>query len=920
VKTAIGVVGRDDELTRIGRLLDDARAGRSGVLVMAGEPGVGKSVLVEQAIRQGAGMRVLRAGGVQSEAHIPFAALADLLRPALYLLDRLPGPQVEALEGALALIPARTQDRFAIGWATLGLLVAYAEQAPVLVVVDDVQWIDGSSADALAFGLRRLFADPVAVLLAGRTGPPSVLAGIARERMEIAGLDLPDASQLVTAEVGTVPPALLARLHRDTGGNPLALLEIARQWDSVRRHGPLDTPLPVLTTVSEIYLDRVRSLHRGPGTVVLLAASSDLTDLALLARAAGALGADVADLGEAEEARLVKVGDGRVEFLHPLIRAAVYNDASPERRRQAHRTLADALPDREEDRRAWHLALASLGPDPVACSALAQAANRALERNAYEVAARAFERAAQLAGADALQAELLYRAARCARDAGLPDRAGELIDQTEGLATSEAVSIALEHLRGQIAARQGPVASGLAHLLAAARRAAADSPDDAVVILAEAVQTAFYAGDASTMLQAAEAIESVRSRITSERAAFFAAMAEGMAYTFSGRARAGARKLHAAIDIAAAVVAPDDPQWHAWTAMCSLWLRESGASRNLLEEAAEVARSRTALGELLYLLCYLAIHHASADRWAEAEAGFHEVVALARETEQRTDLSAALARLAWLEARQGREEACVDHARESLAIAADLGLRLCEIWAHAALGELHLALGRTEPAVEHFTLQQTILDSCGIADVDLSPVPELVGLRLRAAAEADTRERATVYQKEALEKGLPWARARALRVLGLLAPEGEMTAVFEEALQAHKQTPDGFETARTQLAYGSRLRRSRQRVKARQQLRAALDAFERLGARPWAAQAQTELTATGEKARARNETTRNDLTPQEMQVAMLLSAGRTTRQAASTLFLSPKTIEYHLRNVYRKLNCRNREDLAAALTDVGVAD
>jgi DNA-binding CsgD family transcriptional regulator len=367
-------------------------------------------------------------------------------------------------------------------------------------------------------------------------------------------------------------------------------------------------------------------------------------------------------------------------------------------------------------------------------------------------------------------------------------------------------------------------------------------------------------------------------------------------------------------------VAPDDPQWHAWTAMCSLWLRESGASRNLLEEAAEVARSRTALGELLYLLCYLAIHHASADRWAEAEAGFHEVVALARETEQRTDLSAALARLAWLEARQGREEACVDHARESLAIAADLGLRLCEIWAHAALGELHLALGRTEPAVEHFTLQQTILDSCGIADVDLSPVPELVGLRLRAAAEADTRERATVYQKEALEKGLPWARARALRVLGLLAPEGEMTAVFEEALQAHKQTPDGFETARTQLAYGSRLRRSRQRVKARQQLRAALDAFERLGARPWAAQAQTELTATGEKARARNETTRNNLTPQEMQVAMLLSAGRTTRQAASTLFLSPKTIEYHLRNVYRKLNCRNREDLAAALTDVGVAD
>jgi DNA-binding CsgD family transcriptional regulator len=720
--------------------------------------------------------------------------------------------------------------------------------------------------------------------------------------------------------VGAVPEELLGRLYRDTAGNPLALLELARQADSVERHGPLDTPLQVWTSVSEIYLDRIRALGPGAAAVVLLAASSDLTDVALLARASGGLGADIADVAEAEEARLVKLRDDRVEFAHPLIRSAVYNDASPDQRRKAHRALAGALPDREADRRAWHLALAALGPDPIACSALAQAGERALDRNAYEVAAQAFERASRLAGPDELQAELLSRAARCAWDAGLPGRASELIDQAEGLPAREAVSIGLEHLRGQISVRQGPVASGVGYLMAAAQRSGSAAADDSVVILAEAVQAAFYAGDAATMLRAVDAINSLRDRVVSERAAFYAAMAEGMAYTFSGRARAGAEKLHLAIEIAAAVVASDDPQWHAWTAMCNLYLRETGPRRDLLEQAAEVARARTALGVLVYLLCYLAIDHATADRWPEAEAGFHQVVALARETGHRTDLSAALARLAWLEARQGRREACVGHAEESLSIAADLGLRLCEIWAHAALGELHLAQGESQQAVEHFTTQQRLMDRCGIADVDLSPAPELVELQLRSAAGGGAGELAAAYHKAALAKGLPWARARGLRARGLVALEGEMEALFEEALQAHGQTPDSFETARTQLAYGSRLRRFRQRVRAREQLRAAIDIFDRLGARPWAAQARAELAATGERARARSVTTRDDLTPQELQIAILLSAGRTTREAASALFLSPKTIEYHLRNVYRKLDCRNRGELAAALVAVRVSD
>ncbi len=919
VTTNIRVVGREEEIARIGQLLGSARSGRSGVLALKGEPGIGKSALLDRACEQAADMRVLRARGVQSEAHIPFAGLADLLRPALFLLDRLPGPQAEALQGALALIPSRSQDRFAIGSATLSLLVAYAETGPVLVMVDDAQWVDGSSEDALAFAFRRLVADPLAVLVAVRSGEASLLADTALEEIELAGLDLAQASELVNAVAAPVHGHLLGRLHRDTGGNPLALVEAARQVDVLRRHNPIDTPLPIVTSVSQIYIDRIRSLGDRAAAAVLVAAATDLTDLAVLARAANALGADVADLVEAEDARLLTAGDGSVEFAHPLIRSAVYNDASPERRRKAHRALADALPDREADRRAWHLAQAALGPDPLACSALTQAAERALERNAYEVGARAFERSSQLAGTDGSRAELLYRAARSAWDAGLPDRATALIDQAEGLPSDESVSIALEHLLGQIAAGQGPVAEGLEHLLNAARRSAQTSTDTAVVILAEAVRAAFFAGDAATMLKAANFVETLQSRVVSERSVFYAAMAEGMAYTFCGRPGIGSKRLHDAIDIAVTVVAPDDPDWHAWTALCNLWLRESGARRGLVERGTELARSRTALRPLLHLLFYLAIDQAAAERWPDAEAGLHQVIAIARETGQRTHLSAALGRLAWLEARQGQEGACLDHAEESLSIASDLGLQLCEIWAHAALGELHLAQGRTEQAVERFTIQQSLLFSCGIKDVDLSPAPELVDLRLRTGAISEATELAADYQKQAAEKGLPWALARAARASGLLAPELEMDLAFEQALAAHDQTPDRFETARTRLAYGSRLRRARQRIRAREQLRAAVEIFDQLGARPWAELARVELAATGEKARARNVSTRNDLTPQELQIAVLLSAGRTTRETASALFLSPKTIEYHLRNVYRKLDCRNREELAAALTEVRVS-
>ncbi len=310
----------------------------------------------------------------------------------------------------------------------------------------------------------------------------------------------------------------------------------------------------------------------------------------------------------------------------------------------------------------------------------------------------------------------------------------------------------------------------------------------------------------------------------SSRVAFYRAMAEGMALTFAGEADRGARLLRQAVKLADSTRdgAGDDPRWLTWAAMGTLWLRESGAGRSLIERATDVARSRAAIGVLPYLLSHVAIDLAATDRWAEAEAIFHEVLGLARETHQWTDLATALARLAWLEARQGKQQECQVHADEAIRLAGELGLGLCRIWALAALGDQCLAHGRTTEAVAHLEQQVTLLRAGGIGDVDISPVPELVELYLKMGAGDTARQLAAGYQDRAAAKGLPWALARAARCQGLVCREEDMDAAFGRALDAHGQALDRFELARTHLAYGSRLRRARQRP-ARPHLRAAAE-------------------------------------------------------------------------------------------------
>jgi DNA-binding CsgD family transcriptional regulator/tetratricopeptide (TPR) repeat protein len=901
------LLGRDHERQQIDTALALARSGSSATLALVGEPGIGKTALLGYAAEHAAGMQVLRARGIESEAQIPFGSLLELIRPALVLLDKIPRPQAAALEGALALRPGTAHDRFAVGAATLSMLAAYAEQAPVAVLVDDAQWLDGSSAQALLFAFRRLLADPIAVLVAARDGEPSLLDGADLPVHRIGGLTRDEAAMLV----GGLTPAAAARLHQATAGNPLALLELAPDAHDLAL-APEGAPVVVSARISRAFLHRAGQLDQATRQVLVLAAASDTGDLPTLERAAARLGTDLSALAAAESAGLVTLQAGVVEFRHPLARSAIYAEAAASQRREAHRALAAALPDRDVDRRAWHLAAAAAGPDESASAALEQAGSRGRDRSAYATAAAAFERAGRLTASGERRARLLRESAEAAWLAGFTDRAVALLGEARDATSDPVTLVDVDELSGHIATRCGPVMAGYAILTAAAETTDAER---AVAMLAEAALACFLAGNPAEMLAVAERADALLPARPSPRTRFLAGMAAGMARIFGGDAAAGSEAIHEAVTLAeSSADLQEDLQLIPWLALGPLFLRQAGAGRLLLDHALRTARARAAVGAVPFVLNLLARDQAATDRWAAAAASYQESIDLARESGQRSGLASALAGLAWLHARRGRDRECQACAIEALSLCRELGMGLYEIWTTAALGDLELGRGDAGRAAEHFEHQQQLLRDRGITDIDLSPAAELTEVYLRLG-RGDKAERAAAdYLAAASTKGQPWPLARALRCQGMLAPDNAYSSCFEEALRVHTRSLDAFEAARTRLAYGERLRRTRNRVLAREQLRCAADAFERLGARPWADRARSELAATGETRRRRDPSTIDELTPQELQIALLLTAGRTTRETAAALFLSPKTVEYHLRHVYEKLAIHSRDELAQALT------
>ncbi|MGW6932619.1 helix-turn-helix transcriptional regulator [Lentzea sp. NPDC054927] len=892
-------MGRESERRQIERLVASARIGHGGVLAITGEPGVGKTALLHCAASSATGMNVLWVAGSEPEREIPFGALHQVLRPALDRIDEIPAPQAQALSVALALRPGVAGDRFAVGAATLSLLCRFAEERPVAVLLDDLHLFDRPSADALAFAARRLVADPIVLLATSRvdaSGLPS---------LPLSGIDLAAAGELVSSRSDVaVSPELIARLHVATAGNPLALIELAT---SAHRLTSPEAPLPVSAALADGFASRARSLSAS-GQAALTVASVAGNDLRVVAGACSGLGVAVDALAEAETAGLVQISDGRVEFRHPLIRAAVYGDAAPEHRRAIHRAVAEAFGPHDPDRHAWHLAEATLGPDARVADLLVSAAQRAHERSAHEVAAAAYERASRLSPDVSRHAALCVAAAESAWLAGTTAHAVDLLDQAGDL-TDPAARLRSLELRGAIAARTGSLTEARDLCRAAAGRAG--SPDEGVVLLADAVNACFYLGDTKSALELAHSLENLLDQVTSPRAVGLGQMAAGVARVLANRG--GAAQIRTATNLlATADILHDDPRRAWWLMIGPMFLRDADSGAELRRIVTQ-ARAEAAVGTLPSLLFHVARDEATTNQWVRAEATYDEATRLARETGHDTDLAMCLTGLAWLQARLGDEVRCRALVAEALPICRARDIHIGRVWSLFALGELELGLGDPHKALTHFEELATLLSSLELTDPDLSPAPELTDALVRLGRSADARQVAQRYGAEAAAKGQPWAMARAERTLGMLSAHADLDLHFEAALEFHSRTLDNFETARTHLACGARLRRARRRVDARPHLHAALETFENLRAVRWADLAAIELGATGETIQRRAPSSSQALTPQELQVSLLLAEGKTTREVAAALFLSPKTIEYHLRKVYTKLGIRSRAELATRL-------
>ncbi|MEU8227735.1 AAA family ATPase [Kribbella sp. NPDC048915] len=731
------LIGRDSERRVIEQLIAGARLGTAGVLLVTGEPGIGKTTLLDEAAALAAGLRLLRARGTEAERELPFAALLQLLRPALTHLDSIPAPQRSALASALALEPGSTgpADRFAVGAATLSLLCRYAENAPLAVLIDDAHLLDRPSAEALLFAARRLVADPIVMLIAARLGEPHPFEADL-PRLLVEGLELDAARQVVQH----LPSDLAEQLYQTVAGNPLALLELADDPDRLQRLPP-GVPFPVPAMLAEAFASRADRLSADARTA-LLVASMDDCELAAVSRACSELGVDVTALEEAEAVGLVAIREGEVHWRHPLVRSAIYTSADPTERRTAHRAVAGATPDR--DRRAWHLSEAVLGADDEVAAGLVLAAEHAASRGAHAVAATAFERAARLSERAEDRAVRLVAAGEAAWSAGLPDRAGSLLDDALRLQPPSPVRIRAQEIRGDIEVKCGSPRRAREILIAAATDATTpavgvattpaggdaitpavgDAGDAAVAtrLLADAVGACFRLCDASAGLEVAYRIDGLLPSIDRTGPRIIGMLASGVAKVLAGAG--GTDQIRAAIALAPTHELDRDRRRQVWMVLAALFLRETGTGRALLQQAMLERREEVALGTLPGLLFVLARDDATTDRWADAEASYDEGIRLSRETGQTTELAMNLAGLAWLMSHQGRAE-CQELAAECLRICAAQEIHLGTVWSLFALGDLELGRGDPAAALPQYERLVDVLAEYGLKDPDLSPAPEL---------------------------------------------------------------------------------------------------------------------------------------------------------------------------------------------------
>ena len=903
------LLGRQREREVLDRVLEAARGVHGGVLAVYGEPGVGKTALLEYAIEAAPEFRVARAVGVEGEMELGYAALHQLCSPSLDLVDRLPDPQREAFEIALGLSAGRPPSPFLVGLAVLNLLSEAAVEQPVLCAIDDAHWLDRASARVLAFVARRLLAERIAMVFAART-PIGSLGGVAELHVEPLGHR--DARKLLDSILpGRLDERVLERIVVESRGNPLALLELPHGLAPAQLAGGfgLTAGLPLSTGIEQSFTRRLARLPRDARRLLLLAAAEPLGDPALLWRAAKELGIPDSAAGTVESEGFVAL-DGAVTFRHPLVRSAVYGAAEPDERRKVHQALAAATdPDLDPDRRAWHSAQAASVPDENVAAELERSAGRAKARGGLAAVAAFLERAAALTPDTRHRAGRLLAAAGAKRDAGDLEGALALLAGLELGALEELDQVRLDLLRAQIALeqRRGSDAGGL--FLSAARRLEPLAPELARETYLESLGGAIandieVAGGAPAVAAAARAAppgtEPPRT-VDVLLDAFASRLIDGYAAAAPSLARA--LELLLATDIAN----EDVSRWLSVSSgrdsnIVALELWDDEAIHLLAARQVQVARDTGALVHLQFALSFLARSHMLAGELTAAALLLDEADLIAEASGNAPLVNAPMILTAW----RGSPAQAAELIEASAEEAATRG------WTSNgyARAVLYNGLGQHE-AARDAAWEAFQPDPIGYGSL---LVPELV------EAAGRTGERGLLeYALEWLSERTSvitsgWASGIEARARALMSEGDAADSLFRQSIANLSGTRLRLELARTHLLYGEWLRRERRRIDARTQLRIAHEAFTSMGAEAFASRAERELLATGERARKRTIDKRDQLTPQETHIARLAADGRTNREIAAQFFISPSTVEYHLHKVFRKLGVRSRTELVRRIS------
>ena len=898
------MLGRQREREVLGRLLTAARGGDGGVLVVHGEPGVGKTALLDWMVEEGRQLRVLRTVGVEGEMELPYAALQQLCSPVLDRSECLPDPQRDALGVAFGLSPGRAPNPFLVGLAALGLLSEASEERPLLCVVDDSQWLDRASARALAFVARRLLAEKIALVFAARE-LSSALAGLPELRVEPLGHR--DARMLLESVLpARLDEHVLDRIVLETHGNPLALLELPRGMTPIQLAGGFGLPaVPLSASIEESFTRRLATLP-GDGRRLLLIAAADPTgDPAIVWLAARQLGVSesIAETIEAED--LLELGV-RVVFRHPLVRSAVYRAAGLTERRAVHRALAEATdPEIDPDRRAWHRAQAAPMPDEDVAAELERSAGRAQARGGLAAVAAFLERAAELTPEPANRAQRLLAAAGAKRDAGALEAALGLLAGVEAGLLDELGRARVEVLRGQIALEQRHGGEAGSLFLSAARRL---EPLDT-----ELARETYLEALAGAMSSDVEVVGGAPAVAEAARAAPTGAapprtvdvLLDAFAIRLTDGYAAAAPTLARALELLLASDVRDEDVCRRLSVsstrngnIVALEMWDDEALHRLAARQVQVARDAGALVHLQFALSFLARSHMLAGDLTAATLMIDEAGLIAEAIGNPALVNAPMILAAW----RGHE------ARASELIEATSEEAAARRWTsnNYARSVLYNGLGRHD-AARDAAWEAFQPDPIGYGSYlvpELAEAASRTGDRALLESALDwLSERTGVISSE-------WALGIEARVRALLS-EGEVAeSLYGESIAHLARTRVRVELARTHLLYGEWLRRERRRLDAREQLRTALDMFRDMGTEAFAGRAERELLATGERARKRTADTRDQLTPQEEHVARLAAKGATNREIAAQLFITQSTVEYHLRKAFRKLDVKSRTQLA----------